>query len=355
MLGRPRRLLILAEGAFTPMDAKTATGVLRYRPESVAAVLDSTRAGRTSHECVGTGGDVPVVASVAEAAALGADALLIGIAPQGGELPAEWRAVLLEALDRGWDVLSGLHQFLGDDTALAGAAAAAGARILDVRRPPEGRPVGAGRVAALPALVVLTVGSDCGVGKMTASLELVAELRARGDRAAFVATGQTGIFVADAGVPVDAVVSDFVAGVVESEVGKVAQMAETVIVEGQGSIHHPGYSGVTLGLLHGSCPGALVLCHEAGRTSLKGPADMIGSPIRSLAELVRDNETAASWVRPAPVIAIALNTRTLSEADARAAVDAATRETGLPATDPVRFGAGPLADAVLAFRSGGHA
>lgn len=350
MLGRPRRLLILAEGAFTPMDAKTATGVLRYRPESVVAVLDSTRAGRTSSACVGTGGDIPVVASVADAAVLGADSLLVGIAPQGGELPGAWRAVLLDVLGRGWDVLSGLHQFLGDDPELAAAAAGSAARIHDVRRPPAGRPVGAGRVAALPALVVLTVGSDCGVGKMTASQELVAELRSRGHRAAFVATGQTGIFVADAGVPVDAVVSDFVAGVVESEVGKVAQMAETVVVEGQGSIHHPGYSGVTLGLLHGSCPGALVLCHDASRTALKGPADMIASPMRSLTELIRDNETAAAWVRPAPVIALALNTRTLSDADARAAVAAATRETGLPATDPVRFGAGPLADAVLAFR-----
>jgi uncharacterized NAD-dependent epimerase/dehydratase family protein len=351
MLGRPRRLLLLAEGAFTPTDAKTAVGVLRYRPEEVAAVLDSTRAGRTAQDCVGFGGGVPVVGSVAEAVAHGADALLIGIAPQGGELPAAWRNVVLDALGRGWDVLSGLHQFLADDPALAAAARASGATLHDVRRPPAARPVGGGRASRLPALVVLTVGSDCNVGKMTASLELVQELRRRGRRAAFLATGQTGIFIADAGVAVDAVPADFVAGLVETEVGKAAQMAETVVVEGQGSIHHPGYSGVTLGLLHGSCPGALVLCHEAGRDRIRGGAGALAPPIRPLAELVRDNETAAAWLRPAPVVAVALNTHALGEADARAAVRAAERDTGLPATDPVRFGAGPLADAVLAHAS----
>ncbi len=352
MLGRERRLLLLAEGAFSPHDAKTAEGVLRYRPREVAAVLDSTRAGRTAQACVGVGGDVPVVATIAEAATAGADGLLIGIAPQGGELPAAWRAVIEQCLDRGWDVLSGLHQFLADDPDFAARAAASGARILDVRRPPAGRPIAGARVARLPATVVLTVGSDCNVGKMTTSLELVAELQRRGRKAAFVATGQTGIFLADAGVAVDAVVADFVAGCVESEVGKATQMAETVIVEGQGSIHHPAYSGVSLGLLHGCCPGALVLCHEAGRDRIRGGAGAFAPPIRPLLQLVRDNEAAAAWLRPAPVIALSLNTRALDEAGARAALADATRETGLPATDPVRFGAGPIADAVTAFAGG---
>src|SRR5436190_9579556 len=167
MLGRSRRLAILAEGCFTARDAKTAVGVLRYRAPEVVAVLDSTRAGSTAAACVGTGGEIPVVAGLEEAAALGADGLLIGIAPQGGDLPASSRPAIEGALRRGWDVFSGLHVFLADDPGLARIAAASGARIHDVRRPPASRVIAAGRAAALESLVVLTVGSDCNVGKMT--------------------------------------------------------------------------------------------------------------------------------------------------------------------------------------------
>src|SRR5262245_55136828 len=137
MLGRRRRLVLLAEGRFTPLDAKTAVGVLRYRPEEVVAVLDSTRAGRTAAECAGVGGATPVIADLEEATGLGADSLRIGVAPQGGELPEAWRRHVAGALARGWDVLSGLHVFLGDDPGFRAAAAVSGARILDVRRPPE--------------------------------------------------------------------------------------------------------------------------------------------------------------------------------------------------------------------------
>src|SRR5580765_8427727 len=193
MLGKRRRLALLAEGRFTPFEAKTAVGVLRYRPEQVAAVIDSTRAGRTAGECAGVGGTIPVVAHVAGAAAHGADSLAIGIAPQGGGLPEMWRSIVRDSLERGWDVLSGLHVFLADDPELARIAARTGARILDLRRPPARRTVAAARASEVDALVVLTVGSDCNVGKMTAALELTQELARRGARAAFVATGQTGM------------------------------------------------------------------------------------------------------------------------------------------------------------------
>lgn len=352
----PRGLALLAEGHFDPIDAKTAVGVLRYRPGDVAAVIDSTRAGRTADEVAGVGGGVPVVASVAEAAARGARALLIGIAPQGGGLPAPWRAAVIEALERGWDVLSGLHQFLADDPALAALAARHGGRIHDVRRPPAGRPIAAARAARLDATVALTVGSDCNVGKMTAALEIVAALRARGVRAAFVATGQTGILIAGAGVPVDAVVADFAAGAVEEAVVAAAAGAEVVVVEGQGALHHPAYSGVTLALLHGAAPAALVLCHATHRTELRcGRDDDPPRPIPHLAALIAAYETAAGWVRPAAVAGIALNTHGLDEPAARAAVAAAARLTGRPATDPVRFGAGALAEALIAHRGRTHA
>ena len=347
MLGRTRRLAVLAEGRFTALDAKTAVGVLRYRAGEVAAIIDSTRAGRTASECVGAGGDVPVVASLEAAARAGADSLLIGIAPQGGELPAAWRAVVREALERGWDVLAGLHAFLGDDPELKSLAAAHGARLIDARRPPEARPLATGRAAETGALVVLTVGTDCNVGKMTAALELEAALRGSGLSATFVATGQTGIFIADRGVAVDAVPSDFAAGAVEALVVEAAREADVVLVEGQGALQHPGYSGVTLSLLHGAAPAAMILCHEAGRERLRYPvAAAIARELPPLAEVKRQYEQAASWVRPARVIGVALNTHTLPEARARAACTAAERELGVPATDPVRFGCAPLAEAV---------
>ncbi|HET7224348.1 MAG TPA: DUF1611 domain-containing protein, partial [Candidatus Eisenbacteria bacterium] len=316
--GRP--VAVLAEASFTPTDGKTAVGVLRYRARDVAAVIDSTRAGRTAQACVGAGGDVPVVADVAAAAARGARALLIGVAPQGGELPPAWRAMVVDALERGWDVLSGLHQWLAEDPQFAVAAAGGGGRIHDVRRPPAGHPIAAMRAAELDARVALTVGSDCNVGKMTASLELVRALRERGARAAFVATGQTGILIAGRGVAVDAVPADFIAGFAEQLVLEAARDADVVVVEGQGSLTHPGYSGVTLGLMHGACPAALVLCHAVARQRLRvagGPE--AGIPIPPLPELVALYERAAAWVRPARVAAVALNTLGLDEADARAA------------------------------------
>ncbi len=346
MLGKPRRLAVLAEGAFNSMEAKSAVGVLRYRPDEVVAVIDSTRAGRTSHSCAGVGGDIPVVANLEGAAAHDADALLIGIAPQGGGLPSSWRNLVAEALLRGWDVISGLHVFIGDDPELAALAESKGCTIHDVRRPPARRTIATRRAADVDALVVLTVGSDCAVGKMTAALEIREELERRGTRAAFVATGQTGIFIADGGVSVDAVVSDFVAGAVEDLVLEAAQNADIVLVEGQGALHHPAYSGVTLSLIHGACPDAMILCHQAGRTHLK-VSDAGPSPrIRSLSELVRDYERAASWLSPGRVYGVALNTMQLQEKEARRSIDHETQRLGLPVTDPVRFGSEALAVAL---------
>ena len=342
----PPRDLIVADGDFGPMSSKTANAIIRYQPERVLGVLDRVHAGRCVQDVLGFGGAIPVIGSMREGLALGPGAVLIGIAPVGGRLPDEWRGWLAEALDAGCDLVSGLHTFLGDDPLLAARAAAAGRTITDIRRPPANLPVASGRARLLDAYVVLTVGTDCNVGKMTAQLQLVRGLEGRGLRTRFVATGQTGIMLEGWGIAVDAVVADFIAGAAEQITLQGARDADVVLVEGQGSINHPGYSGVTVGLLHGACPSGLILCHQATRQRIDdGREQWLGIP--PLAEYVRLYEALGSAVHPTRVLGVSLNTYDLDEPAARAACAAAARATGLPATDPVRFDAAPLLDAVI--------
>jgi uncharacterized NAD-dependent epimerase/dehydratase family protein len=316
-------------------------GVLRYRRDDVVAILDSTRAGETEE-------GVPVVGSVEEARELGPTTALVGVATQGGQFPPEWIAILRACVEHGLDVENGLHFFLGDDPELRALADARGVELRDLRRPPADLSTATGENLAVDATIVLTVGSDCAIGKMTVSLELDREARRRGVRSVFVPTGQTGMAIAGWGLAVDAVVADFVAGAAERLVVEGRERGgELLWVEGQGSLLHPVYSGVTLGLYHGSVPHLLVLCHEAGRTEIEG-AGGGPHPIPPLRELVELHERLALPARPARVAAVALSTRFLDEAEARKAVAAAEEETGLPADDPVRFGAGKLVDAVLA-------
>lgn len=348
------RYLILADGDFGPMTSKTANSVIRYRPGQVAAVLDRSQAGRTVEEVLGFGGDTPIVASVAEGLARGANAVLVGIAPQGGRLPEEWRGWLLEAVEQGCEVWSGLHTFIADDPVVGARARERGVAIHDLRRPPADLPVASGAAKATEAFRVLTVGTDCNVGKMTAQLQLVDGLNEAGVRTRFAATGQTGIMIEGWGIAVDAVVADFIAGAAERVTLEGARDADVVLVEGQGSINHPGYSGVTLGLLHGSCPDAMILCHQSSREFIGDYRKASWLRIPPLADYVRLYETIAATVHPSQVIGIALNTYDLDEAAARAACEAAARETGLPATDPVRFGPDPLVAAIVSARAGGR-
>ncbi|MEE9208211.1 MAG: DUF1611 domain-containing protein [Gemmatimonadota bacterium] len=356
-LSRPV-FIILAEGEFDNETSKTAASAIRYLPDRVQCVIDSTQAGRTSQQVLGFGGDIPVVATLEEALEHGersasggiSRAILIGIAPQGGALPAEARALLLRAIDVGLSVWGGLHTFLSDDPEFSAHANQAGVALVDLRRPPPDIPVATGRAAASSAFRVLTVGTDCNVGKMTVSLELRRLLRERGVAANFAGTGQTGILIDGHGIAVDAVVSDFVAGAAERLTLDAAEGADIVLVEGQGSLLHPGYSPVTLGLLHGAMPQAMILCWMPGRPSIYGGNyDWVTIP--PLDQVVRMYEEAMSWVIPpfrSRVVGLAANTYDMPEEEARRALEAASELTGLPATDPIRFGAEPLADAVLA-------
>jgi uncharacterized NAD-dependent epimerase/dehydratase family protein len=344
------RFLIVADGDFGPLTSKTANSCIRYFPERIVAVLDRRQAGKTVQEVLGFGGKIPVVAELERGIALGggATAVLIGIAPPGGRLPEEWRGWLRTAIERGLEIWSGLHTFIGDDPELGPLAKAKGVRILDARKPPPNLPIADGRAAEVDAFVILAVGSDCNVGKMTAQLELRDQLVKRGKKTSFVATGQTGIFIEGWGTAVDAVVADFIAGAAEELVLRGAKGNDIVLVEGQGSLIHPGYSGVTLGLLHGACPDALILCHQATREYIgdyHGREPWVKIP--SYTEMIDIYERAARPVHPTKVIGICLNTYDLDEAAARAAIAKAEEETGLPATDPVRFDSGPLVEAIV--------
>jgi uncharacterized NAD-dependent epimerase/dehydratase family protein len=334
-----KRYLILAEGySGDPHHGKTARGVIRYSPEKTVCVVDSERSGETLE-------GVPIVATVAEGLAFRPDTALVGVATTGGVLPPVWRGIIREAIEAGLDVESGMHTFLGDDPELSALASRHGAELRDLRRPPNVLSVPTGENLRHDALVVHTVGSDCAIGKKTVAVELDLEARRRGLPSVFVPTGQTGILIAGWGIAVDAVVADFLAGAAERLVVEGARRGRLLWVEGQGSLVHPLYSGVTLGLYHGSLPHVLVLCHLAGETRIDGLAE---HPIPPLRELVELYERSALPARPARVGAIALNTRRLDEEAACRAVAAAEAETGLPAGDPVRFGTGRLLEAVLA-------
>jgi uncharacterized NAD-dependent epimerase/dehydratase family protein len=336
------RYLLLAEGfSGDPLYGKTMRGVLRYRRDDVAAILDSTRAGETED-------GVPVIGSVEEALPLEPATALVGVVTQGGRFPPAWMELLRTCVEHGLDVENGLHVFLADDPELRELAARHGVELRDLRRPPADLSTATGENLAVDATIVLTVGSDCAIGKMTVSCELDLEARRRGLRSVFVPTGQTGMVIAGWGIAIDAVVADFLAGAAERLVVEGRDRGgELLWVEGQGSLLHPVYSGVTLGLYHGSVPHLLVLCHEVGRTEIEGAG---GGPHRipPLRDLVELHERLSLPARPASVAAVALNTSRLGEAEARAAIAKAEAETGLPADDPVRFGAEKLVDAVLA-------
>jgi uncharacterized NAD-dependent epimerase/dehydratase family protein len=333
-----RRYVVLAEGRLR--DAKTAHGVLRYGKDETVAVLDSTLAGETVGGVMpglltDPGRDAPIVATLGEALAYSPTSILVGVAPAGGRLPVEWMETLRGAAGAGLEIVGGLHQRLAPEFP--------DARVWDVREPPAEAPIFSGEGFGVEPKVALTVGTDAAIGKMTAVLEIEREARRAGISTGFVPTGQTGVIIAGWGACVDAVVSDFVAGVSEMLVLQAAKSSpDLILVEGQGALSHPAYSGVTLGLLHGSCPDCLVLC-----VSPQDGPGYAGVPRPSPARAARIYEEAAALVKPAPVVAVSANTRGLSDGEADAFVEKVADETGLPTADPFRHPAAAILEAVM--------
>lgn len=327
----PRRMVIVAEGKFSPLESKTANQAIRYFPDEVVGVIDSRQAGRTVQQVLGFGGDIPVFPDLRTSLPKKPNTLLIGIAPTGGKLPEAWRAIVKEAIENKLNIISGLHTLFSEDEEFASLARRMGVQLTDLRKIPDEYNVIAKRNwKERTAKTILTVGTDCNVGKMTASLELHREFERRGKKMDFVATGQTGILLSGKGTAVDHLISDFVAGAIELEVNKsIAAGHEYIFVEGQGALQHPGYSSVTLRLMHGVMPDAMILVHHPIRQT-----NDYGIPITDVKASIRLHEGSFipfSW--HSKVAGVAISTVMMTVQQIAAAIQDIEQETNLPTAD----------------------
>lgn len=324
-------LLFLGDAA-DMLAAKVAIGVRDWRPENALGQM----------RLEGCQADLGLTEmTIAEAAASGAKTFVVGVANRGGVISPSWVSALLEALDVGMDVAAGLHNKLNDIPELVERAQARGRRLLDVRHPTESFPIGAGEKR--PGKRLLPVGTDCSCGKMYTALAIEKEMRARGMNADFRATGQTGIFIVGAGASIDAVVADFISGAVE-KLAPANDPDHWDVVEGQGALHHPSFAGVTMGLIHGAQPDALVICHEPTRTHMRGLPHYPIPDIEAAMDLALRHATLTN--PQAHFVGASINTANLpGEAGAECLAEISSR-LGMPAVDPVRTGVGAIVDAL---------
>jgi len=341
---KKRRMLVLAEGMFTDPHGKTAHGVVRYIPEQVVAVIDSTLAGKICKEVVGYGGDIPIISSIKEGLKFNPDTLVIGIALVGGVLPEEWKKFIIKAIKYKLNVINGLHTFLTDDKDLMRYARRYGVEVIDLRKPPDIYHVACGKWKMIKARVILSIGTDCAIGKKSAVFEIYRVFRKMGKRADFIATGQTGMLIGGKGVAIDAVKSDFVAGIMELEVVKSARRHDYIFVEGQGALTNQGYSSVTMGLIHGVMPDAMILCHEIGRT-----IDHFGDPIHDFKSIIKLHEMVVGFYKKSGVIGMNLITEKVPEEEALKEIKRLERILKMPVDDTVRFGGEKLANVILKY------
>ena len=341
-----RRIIILAEKNFGPLTSKMANSAIRYLNEEIVAVIDSAHAGKTVKNVLGFGGDIPVYGILDEAFRHNPNTLLIGISPPGGKFPSAWYPLIINAIQNKLHIISGLHEFLSDIAEFTVLAEKYRVRIIDLRKNSKPNIMSRGIARKFRSKVILTVGTHGNIGKMTTTIELVKEMQDRGKSADWVATGQIGILIKGKGVPVDSIKGDFISGNVEAAVASADGNYEYVFVEGQGSLQHLGYSAAALGLLHGTLPDAMILCHR-----MDVGVSEFGVNTDDLKRMVRIHEEMVSFVKPSKVVGICLNTYNLPEDKSREIIKEIQKDTGLPTTDPIKYGTGNIIDAMLNYFS----
>ena len=324
--------LVFLGDAKDALAAKTGQGIVDWRPDAVVGQL----------RLPGCRTDLGVAdVSIAQAVDAGAKTFLIGVVNPGGVLPEQWQGAIVEALEAGLDVASGLHTPLASIPAIAEAARRSGRRLPEARRPEGSFHVATGRKRTGKRL--LTVGTDCSVGKKYAALAIERELVSRGVAADFRATGQTGILIAGSGIPIDAVVSDFAAGAAEA-LSPDNEPDHWDIVEGQGSLFHPSFAGVSLALLHGTQPDAIVVCHEPTRATMRN----VDAPIARIDDVIEQSLGLGRLTNPAiRCVGIALNTSAMDTVESNRAIERVRQDFGLPACDPLRQGVAVIVDEML--------
>ena len=346
MLTLNNKVIIYAQDSFGDESAKTAVGFIKYALCETVAIVDRKLANKNASEIVKGLPPVPIYDSIEKAkeAHSSADVLIVGIATTGGEFPLEWLPDMKKAILLRLNIVNGLHDYLSDVKEINKLSQDCGVFIWDVRKVDKKFPVANARLLDYPIKVILTVGTDGAIGKMTVALELTKKARLKGMSAKFIATGQTGMMISGEGVPVDAIRGDFMAGAVEQEIIKASKSNHKIaFVEGQGSILHPGWSGVTLALLHGALPHKLILCHKVKRKFLKNTKIRI----ESLNQFIKVYESMSLPLRLSKVVGIGLNTDGLNDVECKEEIKNLERETGLPVDDPVRLGCERLINACL--------
>ena len=337
-----RRIVILAEKKFGPLTSKMANSTIRYLKDEVVAVIDSSNSGKIVEDVLGFGGEIPVYGTLDESFRHNPNTLLIGISPPGGKFPSGWYPIIINAIQNKLHIISGLHEFLSEIAEFTVLAEKYRVRIVDLRKNKKPNLLARGVARKFRSKIVLTVGTHGNIGKMTATIEMVKEMQDRGKSADWVATGQIGILIKGKGVPLDSIKGDFISGNVESAVASADGNYEFVFVEGQGSLQHLAYSPTALGLLHGSLPDAMILCH---RTDI-GVSEF-GVNTDDLERMIHLHEEMVSFVKPSKVVGICLNSYNLPDDKSQEIIAEVQKRTGLPTTDPIKFGTSNIVDGLL--------